>query len=322
MRAVVCQRLGDLAHVDVEELPDPAPGPGQVVVRVEAAGANYVDGLMALGRYQFRPEVPYVVGGEVAGVVEAAGPGAEDLVGIPVLSLTGFNGFAEKVLAPAGSVVALPDGLEAAVAATFTQAYCTAHFALEVRGGLASGQQVLVLGAGGGVGLAAVDVARAKGARVVAAGSSEPKRQAALDAGASATVAPEAATLKEQVRQITDGGVDVVLDPVGGEVAEPSLRALRDFGRYLVVGFTSGTIPKLPLNQVLLRNRSIVGVDWGAWAAAHPTAQRHLLEQLLSEAAQGVLRPPRPALEPLERAPEVLQAFVERRAVGRVALVP
>ena len=191
-------------------------------------------------------------------------------VGDRVLASTGLGGFATHVVVPAASLHRLPDSMDTLRAATFTQSYCTALFALRRRGALVPGESVLVLGAGGGVGLAAVDVATALGARVVAVASSEAKRAAALGAGAVAAVDPGREDLKARARELAGGtGVDLVVDPVGGDLAQASLRALGDGGRYLVIGFASGTIPSLPLNQVLLRNRSVVGVDWGAWAMGH-----------------------------------------------------
>lgn len=324
VRAVVCRALGSLDHLAVEEVPDPVPGAGQVIVEVHAAGANFVDGLIVEGRYQMRPDVPYVPGGEVAGLVGAVGPGVERFSGgEPVLALTGFGGFAEKVAVNASSAALVPPGMDLTLAATFVQSYCTAHFALCERGRMEAGQRVLVLGGGGGIGLAATDLACHLGARVIATASSGRKGQAALGAGAASVVHPVAATLKRAVREATDGqGVDLVVDPVGGELAQAALRTLGREGRYLVVGFASGTIPALPLNQVLLRNRTVVGVDWGAWAVEHPVEQAAMLESLLAMAAGGRLRPAAPARHPLGDTSGVLRAFLDRRAVGKAAIIP
>ncbi|MBW8482040.1 NADPH:quinone oxidoreductase family protein [Actinomadura parmotrematis] len=319
MRAVRCAELGTVAVADV---PEPEAGPGQVVIGVEAAGVNYVDGLFVRGRYQIKPPLPFVPGGEVAGTVVAAGPDVTSpAVGTRVLAMCGLGGFAERVAVPASAAVPLPEKLDAVRAATFTQSYCTALFALRTRARLAAGERVLVLGAGGGTGLAAVQVAKALGARVLAAASSEEKRALALAAGADAVLDP-AGDVKTAAREWSGGGVDVVYDPVGGALAEPGLRALREFGRYVVIGFASGTIPSLPLNQVLLRNRSVVGVDWGAWALSDGAGQLALLEELLGLVADGALAPVAPTAVPLESAGRAMDDLLGRRTAGKVALVP
>jgi NADPH:quinone reductase len=280
VRAVVCRQLGSLDHVVVEERPTPVPGPGQVVVDVRAAGVNYVDGLICQGRYQIKPAVPYVPGGEIAGVVSAVGDGVTRVeVGDRVMAMTGFGAFAEQVVVSAASLDSVPAGLGFAQAAAFIQSYSTAWFALTRRVTVAEGEWVLVLGAGGGIGLAAVDVAVALGARTVAAASSEEKLVAARAMGADVTVAYEHEDLKTRVRELTDGGVDVVIDPVGGRHSEPALRATRTFGHFCVIGFASGPIASVPLKQVLLHNRTVVGVDWGAWAMSDPEGNRALLAE-------------------------------------------
>jgi NADPH2:quinone reductase len=322
MRAVVCPALGPPEVLVVEERAPLTPGPGQVVVDVEAAGVNFVDVLFVAGRYQIRPPVPFVPGSEISGRVSAVGEGVTaPAVGTRIMGMPGLGGFAEQVVLGADAVLPVPDGLDAARAATFIQSYCTALFALARRARVRSGEQVLVLGAGGGVGLAAVDVARALGAEVIAVASSPEKRAAALAAGAGAAVDPGAEDLKVRVRELGGGGVDVVIDPVGGALAEPALRALRVGGRYLVIGFASGTIPSLPLNQVLLNNRSVIGVDWGAWAMRDPAAQRALLEEALAMVRAGRLHPVAPTTYPLERAPDALADLEARRVTGKVALV-
>ncbi len=309
----------------VEERPDPEPGPGEVAVAVEAAGVNFVDGLFVAGQYQMKPPLPFVPGSEVAGHVAAVGPdvGASVAVGDRVLASVGLGGFASRVVVPAASAIALPEGMDAARAATFTQSYSTSLFALRDRAQAAPGETVLVLGAGGGVGLAAIGVARELGCRVLGVASSADKRDAALAAGAEAVVDPATEPLKEAARAWAGGtGVDLVVDPVGGPLAEPSLRALGDRGRYLVIGFASGDIPAVPLNQVLLRNRSVIGIDWGIWAMTHPAEQRALLDDLLDMVAAGSLDPVRPTEYPLEDVAGALEDLLGRRAVGKIALVP
>ncbi|MEV4676178.1 NADPH:quinone oxidoreductase family protein [Actinomadura sp. NPDC049382] len=308
MRAAICEKLGSVA---VTETASPVPGPGQVLVTVEAAGVNYVDALFVQGRYQIKPPLPFVPGSEVAGTLPS---------GERVLAMCGLGGFATEVAVPASSAVPIPDELDFPRAATFTQSYCTALFALRDRAALRPGESVLVLGAGGGVGLAAVQIAKAMGARVLAAASTDGKQQAARDAGADDAIGT--ADVKTAARAWSDGGVDVVYDPVGGALADPALRSLRERGRYVVIGFASGDIPSLPLNQVLLRNRAIVGVDWGAWAMANPGAQRALLDELLAMVAKGDLTPVPPRTAPLASVAEVLDDLLNRRVVGKVALLP
>ncbi len=324
MRAAVCHELGPPSVLRIEERPDPEPGPGEVAVAVEAAGVNFVDGLFVAGQYQMKPSLPFVPGSEVAGHVVAVGPGVDAVsMGDRVLASVGLGGFASRVVVPAASAIALPEGMDAPRAATFTQSYSTCLFALRDRAQAAPGETVLVLGAGGGVGLAAIGVARALGCRVLGVASSADKREAALAAGAEAVVDPAAEPLKEAARAWAGGtGVDLVVDPVGGSLAEPSLRALGDRGRYLVIGFASGDIPAVPLNQILLRNRSVIGIDWGIWAMTHAAELRALLSDLLDMVAAGTLDPVRPAEYPLEDVAGALGDLLGRRAVGKIALVP
>ncbi|MGD0747467.1 MAG: NADPH:quinone oxidoreductase family protein [Acidimicrobiales bacterium] len=324
MRAAVCHELGPPSVLRVQEQPDPEPGPGEVAVAVEAAGVNFVDGLFVAGQYQIKPSLPFVPGSEVAGHVVAVGPDVGGLaLGDRVLASVGLGGFASRVVVPATAAIVLPEGLDAPRAATFTQSYSTSLFALRDRAHAAPGETVLVLGAGGGVGLAAIGVARALGCRVLGVASSADKRDAALAAGAEAVVDPAAEPLKEAARAWAGGtGVDLVVDPVGGPLAEQSLRALGDRGRYLVIGFASGDIPSVPLNQVLLRNRTVLGIDWGIWAMTHPAEQRALLDNLLEMVAAGSLDPVHPAEYPLENVARALEDLLGRRAVGKIALVP
>lgn len=323
MRAVVCPELGPLENVVVEERPVPRPGPGQVTVAVRAAGVNYVDGLMCQGRYQMRFATPYVPGGELAGDVSALGEGVNGIeVGQAVMALSGFGAFAEQVVMDADRVVPVPSGLSYSQAATFIQSYSTAFFTLGKRASVSADEWVLVLGAGGGIGLAAVDVGVALGAHVVAAASSSEKLSRASALGAGSTVAYESEDLKQRARELSGGGVDVVVDPVGGDHSEPALRALKPFGRFCVIGFAAGAIANVPLNQVLLNNRTVIGVDWGAWAFSHPGANRALLDELLALVDAGRLHPTTPAEAPLEDAAAVMAGLLERSISGKVVLVP
>lgn len=323
MRALLVEEFGPPERVQVVERPEPEPGPGQVRIRVEAAGVNYVDAIMANGGYQITPNLPYVPGSEVAGTIDAVGEGvATRSVGDRVLASCGFGGFSEAVVVKADQALPVPDALDTATAATIVQAYATGLFALERRARLAEGESLLVLGAGGGVGLAAVDLGRALGARVIAAASSADKRDRALAAGAEAAIDYTTEDLKARARELAGGtGVDVVYDPIGGDLAEPALRALGDFGRYLVVGFVGG-IPKLPTNQVLLRNRSVVGVEWGGWAIFNADENAVLIDRLLGLVAEGRLHPTAPTPFSLEQGPQVLADLVARRLAGKAVLVP
>jgi NADPH2:quinone reductase len=323
MRAVVCHEFGSLDTLVVEERPAPGPGEGMVVVDVAAAGVNFVDGLICQGRYQLKPPTPFVPGSEVAGLVSSVGPGVVDrAVGDRVLAFCGFGGFAGQVVVPALSLVPVPDAIDLAQAAALVQSYCTMLFTLTRRTTVAAGEWVLVLGAGGGIGLAAVDVATALGARVIAAASTPDKLAAAVAMGAEATIAYEEEDLKVRARELSGGGVDVVVDPVGGRHAEPALRATRHLGRFCVIGFASGPIPSIPVNQVLLNNRTLVGVDWGGWTFKDPLGNRALLDELMTMVADARLHPTAPARRPLEDAAAVMEALIDRSITGKVVLVP
>jgi NADPH2:quinone reductase len=319
----VCREFGALEDLTFEDAATPEPGPGQVVIDVRAAGVNFVDSLFVRGAYQIKPPTPFTPGGEVAGVVSAVGDGADGLApGDRVIASCGLGGFAEQVVAGAGSVFPLPDAVGFEVGATLVQSYATALFSLTRRTVVAPDEWVLVLGAGGGVGLACVDVARGLGAHVIGVASSEDKRQASVHAGAEATIDSTNEDVKLRARELSGGGVDVVVDPVGGDLAEPALRALRTYGRYLVVGFAAGEIPRLPLNQVLLNNRTIIGVDWGGWAMRNGDENRALVAEALEGVAAGSLHPTQPSALPLDRVVDALRSFGERRVTGKVVLVP
>jgi NADPH2:quinone reductase len=323
MRAVVCHDLGPLENLALEDQPDPEPGPDQVVVDVKAAGVNYVDGLICQGRYQIKPQTPFVPGSEIAGEVIAIGSDVSGWdAGDRVIAFCGFGAFADRSVVPALSLVRLPDGLDVITAATLIQSYATVLFTLTRRTSVAEGEWVLVLGAGGGVGLAAVDVATALGARVIAAASSPEKRDAATAAGAVAAIDYENEDLKARAREISGGGVDVVIDPVGGRHSEPALRALHHLGRFCVLGFAAGDIASIPLNQVLLNNRTVVGVDWGGWTFRDPSGNRELLGQITAMWADGRLHPTRPRSYGLAEAATVMEGLLQRSIAGKAVLVP
>ncbi len=323
MRAVVCKEFAPIDQLVIEERPDPAPGAGKVVVAVRAAGVNFVDGLFVQGKYQIKPPLPFTPGGEVAGDIIAAGEGVEGLaVGQRVLAMPWLGGFASHVELAAGSVVPIPGDLSYGQAAALVQSYGTMLFSMTRRMQVRAGEWVLVLGAGGGIGLAAIDVARHLGARVIAAASSPEKLAAATAAGAEATIAYETEDLKTRAREISGGGVDVIVDPVGGRFADAALRSLGWMGRYLVIGFAGGDIPKLPANQVLLNNRTVVGVDWGAWTMRDAAGNRDLLTELMDLAGSGALSPVEPTEYPLDDVVQALTDLQDRKAAGKVVLVP
>ncbi|MDP1821559.1 MAG: NADPH:quinone oxidoreductase family protein [Acidimicrobiales bacterium] len=323
MRAVTCSEFAPIDRLTVEEHPDPTPSAGKVVVAVRAAGVNFVDGLFVQGKYQIKPPLPFTPGGEVAGDVVAVGDSVTGVeIGERVLAMPWLGGFASHVELPAASVVPVPGALSYGQAAALVQSYGTMLFAFTRRMQVQAGEWVLVLGAGGGIGLAAVDVARHLGARVIAAASTADKRAAAMAAGAEATIDYEADDLKARAREIAGGGVDVVVDPVGDRFAEPALRALGWKGRYLVIGFAGGEIPRLPMNQVLLNNRTVVGIDWGAWTLREPGASQALLSELMELAGSGALSPTEPSEYPLDDVVRALTDLQDRKVGGKVVLVP
>jgi len=323
MRAVLCRHHGPPSSLRVEEVTDPVPGPGEALVRVEACGVNFPDTLIIENKYQQKPPLPFSPGGEVAGVVEALGPGVrEPPVGSRVAALITFGGFAERVAVQADRLVPVPEGVAAPIAAATCLAYGTVLHALRDRAALRPGEWLLVLGAAGGVGLAAVQLGKLLGARVIAAASGEAKLALCREQGADAAVDYAAEGWRERVREITSGaGADVVLDPVGGAATEPALRSTAWGGRYLVVGFAAGDIPRPPLNLVLLKGCAVVGVFYGEYARREPVANRALLAQLFSWIAAGRLRPHLSATLPLERAAEALDALQSRRAIGKLVLL-
>jgi len=321
MRAVVCTELGPPEKLVIEDRPAMAATPGLVTVNVRAAGLNFVDTLLIQGLYQIKPKPPFVPGGEIAGVVEAVGEGVDGFApGDRVMAMTGLNGFAEQVAVAPRALVSVPEGLDFERAAGFIQSYCTSLFALRDRGGLQAGETVLVLGAAGGVGLAAIDIAKAMGARVIAAASSEAKREACREQGADDVIDYVTEDLKVRAKALAEGGVDVVYDPVGGDHSELALRALAPGGRHLVIGFAAGEIPRIPFNLVLLKQCQVVGVDWGGWNAKHPEEGRALLDDLGSMVSEGRLRPRAPQARPLEQAPQALRDLMERRVIGEAVV--
>ncbi len=322
MKAVLCKAYGPPSSLVVEEVPDLSPGPGQVLVQVHAAGVNFPDTLIIQGKYQFKPDLPFSPGAEVAGIVKAVGEGVKNVrTGDRVIAATTWGGYAQQVLAQAERVIPMPEGMPFETAAAFLIAYGTSHHALKDRGELKAGETVLVLGAAGGVGLAAVEIAKAMGARVIAAASSDDKLAVCREHGADATINYATENLRERIKSLTDGrGVDVVYDPVGGDLSEPALRSMAWRGRFLVVGFAAGTIPSLPLNLTLLKGCSIVGVFWGAFVRSEPERNAADLRELVGWLQQGKLRPRISGVYPLERCAEALLQVMDRKATGKFVL--
>ncbi|MPY66450.1 NADPH:quinone oxidoreductase family protein [Deinococcus sp. SDU3-2] len=324
MRAVTCTAFAEPEALSVQTVPDPAPGPGEVVLAVEAAGVNYPDALMVMGQYQVKPPLPFTPGAEAAGTVAAVGEGVTHLrPGQRVAAFTGTGAFAERLLASANAVMPLPDGVSTEVAAGLPLAFGTTMHALVDRANLQTGETLLVLGAAGGVGLAAVMIGKALGARVIAAASSEEKLALCREHGADETLNYSSEDLRERIKALTGGkGPDVIFDPVGGDFAEAAFRSIGWGGRYLVVGFAGGGIPKLPLNLPLLKGASLVGVFWGEFARRDPRANARNLARLLGWVADGTVRPLISERYPLERTPEALRALLERRVTGKVVVTP
>lgn len=324
MKAVLCKKLGPPEALVVEDVPSLTPQPGQVVVSVRAAGVNFPDTLIIQGKYQFKPEPPFSPGGEAAGIVKAVGEGVTNVkTGDRVIAAATWGGFAEEMVADADRLVPMPDGMDFVPASAFILTYGTSYHALKDRANLRPGETLLVLGASGGVGLAAVQLGRAMGAKVIAAASSDAKLEVAKRNGASEVINYGTEDLRSRIKQITGGkGVDVVYDPVGGPYSEPALRDMAWNGRFLVVGFAAGDIPKIPLNLALLKGCAIVGVFWGAFTRNEPERNRRNNQELLEMFMQGKVAPHIHATYPLDRAAEALNEVLYKRVSGKVVLVP
>lgn len=322
MKALVCTTHGDPELLEWQDLPDPVPGKGQLLVRVEAAGVNFPETLIIRNLYQFKPPLPFVPGGEAAGTVEAVGEGVTRFApGDRVIAMTGTGAFAEKLVAAEHQCVPVPEGLPMDVAAGVTMTYGTSHHALRQRAALKAGETLLVLGAAGGVGLAAVELGRLLGARVIAAASSPEKLELARSFGAGEGINYETEDLKERVKAMTGGkGADVIYDPVGDRFAEPAFRSIAWNGRYLVVGFAGGEIPKLPLNLPLIKGAAIVGVFWGAFTMHEPEVHRANMEELVRWLGEGRLRPHVGARLPLAEGGKAIRMLMDRQAMGKVIL--
>jgi NADPH2:quinone reductase len=323
MKAVLCKEFGPPETLSVEEVPDLTPGKGQVVVAVKACGVNFPDTLIIQGKYQFKPPFPFAPGSEIAGVVKSLGEGVTNIKpGDRVIVFTNWGGYAEEVAAEASQLIPMPPGLDFATASAFVLTYGTSIHALKDRAQLQPGETLLVLGAAGGVGLAAIEIGKIMGARVIAAASSQEKLDVCREHGADDLINYATEDLKERLKELTNGkGVDVVYDPVGGNYSEIALRNMAWNGRLLVVGFTAGEIPRIPLNLTLLKGCSIVGVFWGAFTTRDPAANRRNLVELLGWLKDGKLKPYVSATYPLEGAPQALQDMMDRKVKGKVVLL-
>jgi NADPH2:quinone reductase len=322
MRALVCNAYGPPESLVIEERDDPVPAANQVVVDIAAAGINFPDVLNIAGKYQVKTEPPFVPGNEASGVVSVVGAKVSRFsVGDRVIVTPQGGAFAEKCAVDESRVMALPSGLDFAQGAGFSVTYGTSYHALKQSAQLAAGEAVLVLGAAGGVGITAVEIAKAMGARVIAAASNDQKLAFATEAGADATINYSNTSLRDAVKELTGGnGADIVYDPVGGKLALEAYRALAWHGRYLVVGFASGDIPDFPANIALLKEARIVGVWWGTWAAKNPPAQLQNMQELTSLVATGKLRPRVTEVYTLDDFRAAFASITGRRARGKVIL--
>ncbi|MDH5420451.1 MAG: NADPH:quinone oxidoreductase family protein [Acidimicrobiia bacterium] len=322
MRAVLCTEHGLPESLTIAEVPDPIPGPGQVVIQVGAAGVNFPDTLIIQNLYQFKPELPFSPGGEVAGTVGGVGDGVEHVaVGDRVIAFPGWGGFAEQVVVEAQTVIPIPDSMPTDVAAAFVMTYGTSYHALKDRADPEPGETLLVLGAAGGVGLAAVELGKAMDLRVIAAASSEDKLAVCVDRGADETINYTTEDLKTRTKALTGGaGADIVYDPVGGNYTEAALRATAWQGRLLVVGFAAGPIPKIPLNLTLLKGCDIRGVFWGSFAARDPMANARNLHDLVAMFEAGTITPYISARYPLEETGAALRSVMDRKATGKIVI--
>ncbi|UQA62993.1 NADPH:quinone oxidoreductase family protein [Polyangium aurulentum] len=323
MRAVLCKEFGPPEKLVVEELPSPAVGKGEARIEVHAASVNFPDLLIIQNKYQFKPPLPFSPGGEVAGVVREVGAGVTAVKpGDRVLATTMWGGFSEEVVVGEANVAPIPDGMDFVTASAFLMAYGTSHHALVDRAQLKAGETLCVLGAAGGVGLAAVEIGKVLGARVIACASADDKLEVCKEHGADAVVNYAREDLKERIKELTGGkGADVVYDPVGGPFSEAALRSTAWEGRFLVVGFAGGEIPRIPLNLVLLKGCQVVGVFWGSFIAREPERNRQNLAELLRWFEEKKIRPHVSETFPLERAKDALDAMAARRVKGKVVLV-
>jgi len=324
MKAVLCKALGPPADLKLQDLPSPEPGPQEAVVAVKAAGLNFFDTLIIEGKYQFKPDPPFSPAAEFAGIVKTVGEAVQTVrPGDRVMGYCGWGAAREEIAVAASALAPIPPSISFEEAAGLIVTYGTTYHALHDRARLRSGETVAVLGASGGVGQAAIELGKAMGARVIACASSDDKLAVCRSLGADAVVNYSQGSLRDILKELTDGrGVEVVYDPVGGTLSEAALRATAWKGRFLVIGFASGTIPKIPLNLVLLKGCQIVGVFWGDHVAREPDKHRANMAKLAELCGAGRIRPRIDRLFPLEEAAAALGVLSRREAQGKVILVP
>ncbi len=327
MKAIVCDAWGPPSSLQLRELPSPVPGPQQVLVRTRVAAVNFPDALIVAGKYQFKPELPFSPGGELSGEIIAVGDEVQRLViGDKVVGIATFGAYAQEVLVEATHVIPLPKDIsdeDLELAGSFVLTYGTSLHALKDRARARQGETLLVLGAGGGVGLAAVEIGKLLGMRVIAAASTEDKLAAARGRGADETIDYANDDLRERIKTLTEGrGVDVVYDPVGGSFTELALRSVGWGGRYLVVGFAAGEIPRIPANLLLLKGSALVGVFWGEFVRREPALNAENMAMLFSWLAERKIHPLISKRYPLSQAPQALEALLARQAIGKLVILP
>jgi NADPH2:quinone reductase len=323
MKALICEAYGPIANLVVKDIPSPVPGPKQLLIEVKAASVNFPDALMVQGLYQVKPPLPFTPGAEVAGIVKSVGAEVKHhKAGDRVIALTS-GGFAEECLADAARTMPLPANMDFDTGAALLLTYCTSLHGLKDCGHLKAGETLVVLGAAGGVGIAAIEIGKAMGARVIAAASSDDKLELCRKVGADDTVNYSTESLKDRINELTGGkGADVVYDPVGGPYTEPAVRALAWRGRLLIIGFAAGEIPKIPLNLALLKERSLVGVYWGDSTKHDPAGHLANLRQLNEWFAAGVIRPVVSERFPLAAAKDAIARIANRQVKGKIVVNP
>ena len=327
MKAIVCEAWGPPSSLQLRDMPSPVPGPKQVAVRTRVAAVNFPDALIVAGKYQAKPPFPFSPGGELSGEIIAIGEEVKRLaIGDKVVGVTAYGAYAQEVLVDATNVIPLPRGIsdeDLELAGSFVLTYGTSLHALKDRAQVQAGETLLVLGAGGGVGLAAVEIGKLLGLRVIAAASSAEKLAAARERGADETIDYASDDLRERIKTLTDGrGVDAVSDPVGGDYAEPALRSVAWRGRYLVVGFAAGDIPKIPVNLLLLKGSSLVGVFWGDFVRREPALNVENMTQLFTWLHERKIHPLISKRYPLSQASHALDALLGRQAIGKLVVLP
>jgi NADPH2:quinone reductase len=324
MKALLCNAFGPLEKLTIQEIPKPRPAPGQVLLDVKASSLNFPDALMAQGLYQVKPPLPFSPGTEMAGVIVETGSDVQDFKpGDRVIAIAGWGGFAEECAVDAGRLIPLPEGMDFDMGAAFLYTYETSLHGLRDRGRLEAGETLLVLGAAGGVGLAAVEIGKVLGARVIAAASSKDKLALCKQLGADETIEYVSENLRDRINELTGRrGVDIVFDPVGGAYTETALRATAWGGRLLVIGFAAGDIPKIPINLALLKERSIVGVYWGESVKHDPEGHARNVKQLVEWLAAGKVNPVISERVPLSEAAAAMKRMITRQVKGKIVVLP